>query len=95
MIRLAGLHVGQDIQIEYVGLRPGEKLREELFLQAESLTCTRYDNISLATSDALDIETLNPMLAELFEASRKGDSVTAHRQLQKLVPEYHPPELAA
>lgn len=95
MIRLAGLHVGKDIKIDYVGLRPGEKLKEELFLPSESLTCTRYDNISLATSDALDIETLNSMLAELFEVGRKGDRVATYKQLQKLVPEYSPPGLAA
>ena len=47
MIRLSGLKVGEDIQIEYTGLRPGEKLYEERLMDEEGLESTRNDLINI------------------------------------------------
>lgn len=52
LIRLSGLEPGKDIAIEYTGLRPGEKLHEELWTSDETLVPTRYDKISVLESDS-------------------------------------------
>jgi len=88
MIRLSGLAPGKDVEIVYTGLRPGEKLFEEVFHAEESLRATSHPKLKLAASRRIDLEWLRAELARLEEAaaSRDLDSLIAH--LQTLVPEY-------
>jgi O-antigen biosynthesis protein WbqV len=88
MIRLAGLREGIDITIAYTGLRPGEKLHEELFHASEALQKTQYPNILLASSRPIDIEELEQKLVELFAASRQGKTNAVLTELKQLVPEF-------
>lgn len=95
MIRLAGLQGKHGITIVYTGLRPGEKLTEELFYPFENRINTQLENISLASSPIGDLETLASALAELVAASRKGDTAATLALLTKLVPGYQQSSLAA
>lgn len=88
MIRLAGLKPEQDIQIVYTGLRPGEKMYEELFYNAEELTTTAHASIRLAAqADPLPAD-FPALLARLQAACDAGDDATALDVLKQLVPEY-------
>src|SRR5262249_18556235 len=72
MIRLSGREPGRDIAIEIVGIRPGEKLREELFNIDESVTTTRYEKIRRATRPPLEPEVLRGGLADLERSVAAG-----------------------
>ena len=88
MIRLAGLQPGSDIHIKFTGLRPGEKLNEELFHASEELIETAYKGIMLAAPRTTDYAILARRFDELSELchSRKIDGVK--ELLNKLVPEF-------
>ena len=72
MIELSGHRPGQDIAIEVVGIRPGEKLHEELFNVDEEVVSTRYGKIRRATRPAFDPDELHRGLAELQRRVRTG-----------------------
>jgi FlaA1/EpsC-like NDP-sugar epimerase len=88
LIRMSGLTPGVDIKIEYTGLRPGEKLYEELLLSEEGLTVTLNNRIHVAKPAVTPF--LNPLL-QLLEADLpdKGDP---RGLLMRFVPEYKPEE---
>jgi O-antigen biosynthesis protein WbqV len=91
MIRLAGLRPDIDIKIEYTGLRPGEKLYEELFHDAESVEPAGYPGLLLASPRSADPAFLARALDELEAACRAHQLETALEKLRELVPEYVPP----
>jgi len=88
MIQLSGLIPGKDIEITYTGLRPGEKLYEELFHQNEHLGKTTHSKVQLAESREFSWTWLKQELEDLDQAalSRNVDKLLHH--LQKIVPEY-------
>ncbi len=88
MIRLAGKEPGKDIQIVYTGIRPGEKLYEELFHGSESLKATAHKKISLAQSRQLDWTYLLSSFDQIDEAYRCGDLSRIFDIMSELVPEY-------
>ena len=88
MIRLAGLRLDKDIRIEYTGLRPGEKLEEELFHYQESLTPTEIENLLLAGTRPVDRDTVLECCQQLADASEEYDQQRILRTVKKLVPEY-------
>jgi O-antigen biosynthesis protein WbqV len=88
MIGLASLEAGRDIAITYTGLRPGEKLNEEVLHEAEELAPTRSDGIVLASPRAMEFDLLEPQIDRLEEVARAGNAAEALRLLHTLVPEY-------
>jgi O-antigen biosynthesis protein WbqV len=88
MIRLAGLKPDRDVKIAFIGLRPGEKLVEELFHAGESLLPTRAQGILLAAPRASDYALLQRSLDELIEQARERHEERALALLAALVPEY-------
>ena len=89
IIRLAGLRPEKEIEIEVTGLRPGEKLREELFHEAEPLVETTHPGLHLAAPRTTNLELLGRSLDELAELCAGERSEEAMRLLRHLVPEYH------
>jgi O-antigen biosynthesis protein WbqV len=90
MIRLAGRQPDKDIKIEFVGIRPGEKLFEELLHTAEPPVPTRCQGILLAAPRGADNdpEALPQALSALEKACAKGDEAEALRVMRHLVPEF-------
>ena len=88
MIRLAGKKPGEDVAIDYVGLRPGEKLHEELFYESERLMPTKVAGIRLAAPRAIDYAILSRSLDDLAEHAREGRDDRLMALLRTLVPEY-------
>jgi FlaA1/EpsC-like NDP-sugar epimerase len=88
MIRLAGLRPGRDIEIEFIGLRPGEKLHEELFHPAEPLVPTASPAIRLAAPRTADYAMLARSIDELEENARSRREERVLQILERLVPEY-------
>jgi O-antigen biosynthesis protein WbqV len=88
MIRLAGLRPDRDIAIDYIGLRPGEKLHEELFHPAEPLIATDNPAIRLAAPRTADYAMLARSIDELEENARARREERVFRLLDRLVPEY-------
>ena len=87
MIRLAGKVPGKDVELKYTGLRPGEKLFEELFYHQEKLSETAHEKIMQADSAPVDWTWLRQGLVELENASAGYDEASVTRALQSLVPE--------
>jgi len=88
MIRLAGLRADRDIKIAFIGLRPGEKLHEELFHSAEPLMPTANPAIRLAAPRAADYAMLVRSIDELEEYARLRREDRVLGLLERLVPEY-------
>jgi O-antigen biosynthesis protein WbqV len=90
MIRLAGLKPDEDIKITYTGLRPGEKLHEELFSEVEELMPSDADGVQLAKSNTVELPQLQKILTEFSNQLRAGtDEKTAILRLTDLVPEFN------
>jgi FlaA1/EpsC-like NDP-sugar epimerase len=88
MIRLSGKRPGEDIRIEYIGLRPGEKLTEELFLEHERPMPTEHPKLQLAKSVILDHRVVLKSVGELAESCRLFEEDAVVRKLKGLVPEF-------
>lgn len=87
MILLAGLQK-EDIEIKYTGLRPGEKLYEELFYENEALASTSHKKIMRAQFQQRDWTELNALLQNLKKACEVHDILSLEKNLASLVPEY-------
>lgn len=95
MIRLAGKVPGVDIEIQHTGLRPGEKLFEELFHDEERYTATTHPKIFLATARVVPWPDLEQGLKALARAVRDFDETHIVGGLRTLVPEFGASEEAA
>jgi FlaA1/EpsC-like NDP-sugar epimerase len=94
MIRLAGLRPDRDIKLEYIGLRPGEKLHEALFHAAEAPVPTRNPSLRLAAPRTADYAVLARSIDELEDHARAGRGDRVLGLLERLVPEYSRAEAA-
>ena len=88
MIRLAGLQPEQDIEIRFTGLRPGEKLYEELFHGKEPPVPTGYPGLLMASPRTADPAIVARAIDEISSACRGGQSKLALTLLGRLVPEF-------
>lgn len=88
MIRLSGLTVGKDIEIAFTGLRPGEKLYEELLNNAENTLPTHNKQIMIAKVQPYNIEEIRPQITKLIDLFYTQDNVKIVAQLKSIVPEY-------
>ncbi len=89
LVRLSGLEPGTDIQIEYRGLRPGEKLHEELWCADEVLSKTKYDKVMMlqpepAGEGGTDFKTA---IAELEALAERGDREGILTELRRVFPD--------
>jgi FlaA1/EpsC-like NDP-sugar epimerase len=89
MIRLAGKSLGEDIDIEVTGLRPGDKLSEELFQDLEPSVATDMAGILLARPRTVDYSIITAKLTALDRACRVTDETAVLALLAELVPELH------
>lgn len=88
MIRLAGYRPGKDIKIVYTGLRPGEKLYEELLNQKERTLPTANEKIMVANVRENDYDKMAKLIDELILSAQKGLTFPSVKLMKKIVPEY-------
>lgn len=87
LIRLSGFKVGEDIEIKYTGLRPGEKLYEELLMDEEGLQATDNNLIHIGKPIDMNEAVFMKQLKELKAASEK-DSEAIRQMVKEMVPTY-------
>ncbi len=96
LIKLSGLEPGRDIPIIFTGLRPGDKLFEELKFDAEGLKPTAHEKIRVLDGGATDTDQVNAWLDELSGVVAAKNVHGLVTKLQEIVPEYTPsPEILA
>ena len=88
MIRLAGYAPEKDIRIEFTGLRPGEKLYEELLNQKETTLPTTNEKIMVARVREFDYDQVSKQIDELIATSKASKPFTTVKQMKQLVPEF-------
>jgi len=88
MIRLSGLEPGKDIEVKVTGLRPGEKLYEELLASSENTLPTHHPKILKAKVNTYKHSTIKNQLNLLTELMIDGDVVAMVRKVKNIVPEY-------
>ncbi|WP_457571543.1 polysaccharide biosynthesis protein [Desulfovulcanus sp.] len=99
LIRLCGKEPDKDIEIVFTGLRPGEKLYEELITEGEGIVSTWHEKIMVLKPETEDIvqsikdrEWLIKQIEELLYLARRFDGGTIKMKLKEIVPEYEPKE---
>jgi FlaA1/EpsC-like NDP-sugar epimerase len=90
LIRLSGFVPYDDIDIIFTGLRPGEKLFEELIIEGEGVQPTVHEKIRVVASVDADFDSFAAELNILFSAARKSDITQIMKVLHRLVPEFTP-----
>jgi FlaA1/EpsC-like NDP-sugar epimerase len=94
LIRLSGFEPDVDIKIEYIGLRPGEKLFEELITEGEGIIPTSHEKIMVLKGRECNLDVLNGEIDELLQLSREQDAEKIKESLQEVVKEYKPADAA-
>jgi FlaA1/EpsC-like NDP-sugar epimerase len=90
LIRLHGLRPDVDIPITYSGLRPGEKLWEEIFYDAEAVRATSADGVWVASDPAEPWADLEGPVSELLKVAGSRDQAGVLAKLQLLEPAFRP-----
>ena len=88
LIKLSGFEPDVDIKIEYVGMRPGEKLYEELITEGEGIIPTDHDKIMVLKGTTNDLPSMNGKIDELIELADDQDGESIKVMLKSIVPEY-------
>ena len=87
MIRLSGYEPGVEIQIQYIGLRPGEKLYEELLMNEEGMQTTENSRILIGSQIAFDEKVFRAQMRELEQAA-ENECPDICERVKRIVPEY-------
>jgi FlaA1/EpsC-like NDP-sugar epimerase len=96
LIRLSGYEVDRDIQIKFTGLRPGEKLFEELFIEGEEYDPTEHEKLFMVKNASRMVpDNLNIAVDALCQAAAKNDANSIMFLLEQLVPGYKPKYLGS
>jgi FlaA1/EpsC-like NDP-sugar epimerase len=91
IITLSGFKPGEDIEIKFTGLRPGEKLYEELMIDGEDVVPTAHEDITVLNNDCcLPLEVVCEHIEKLMALAKKEDSRGIKEELKRIVPEYEP-----
>ena len=90
LIRLAGLEVGKDIEIKFTGIRPGEKLYEELLTASEGITATKNKKIFIAKPEEVNEEELMMQVNKLKEAAFRANPREVIEAYKVIVPTFSP-----
>lgn len=88
LIKLSGLKLNEDIEIEITGLRPGEKLYEELLMNEEGLSDTNYEKIHIGQPGEIDYTLLKKALNEMLLILKSPEKNDLISMVKKLVPTY-------
>jgi FlaA1/EpsC-like NDP-sugar epimerase len=88
LIKLSGLEPDRDIKIVFSGIRPGEKLYEELLTAEEGTSTTKHDKIFVAHKNGLPTNDFELALENLFEAAGTGDPCLIRNAFKTIVPSY-------
>ena len=91
LITLSGKLPYQDIEIIFTGLRPGEKMYEELLNHGEKLITTTHNQIMAARSQPFDVDFIKTQIEEIQRLVRYRDDKALREKFKELVPEYHTP----
>jgi FlaA1/EpsC-like NDP-sugar epimerase len=90
LIRFSGFEPEVDIKIEYIGLRPGEKLFEELIIEGEDVVPTSHEKIMVLKGMDCNLQILNGNIHNLIQIAKDQKIEPIKEKLQKIVPEYRP-----
>lgn len=88
MVKLSGLTLGKDIAIEFSGLRPGEKLMEELLNDSENTIPTHHPKITIAKIKPYDYEVISGEVSALIALIKVHDTELLVKKMKQIVPEY-------
>lgn len=88
MIKLSGYRPGEDIEITFVGLRPGEKLYEELLSNDATTMPTHHEKIMISKDPNMEFETISRLSYAIVRAAVKRDSLQVVKLLKEIVPEF-------
>ncbi len=90
LIRLSGFKPDEDIEIKFIGLRPGEKLHEELITEGEGMVQTNYEKIFVLKGNGNNSMVLNGKIDELVHLAHEQDALAIKKKLKEIVPDYQP-----
>lgn len=88
MVQLSGLELGKDIQLVFTGLRPGEKLYEELLNNEENTIPTHHEKIMIAKVIEYDFEAVKQHITELIQLFDDQNNEAIVKKMKAIVPEY-------
>lgn len=88
MIRLSGLEVGRDIEIRFTGLRPGEKLYEELLSEGENVNGTEHSHIMTGKVRTYNLHEIKSQITALEQIFDEQDNFAIVKKMKELVPEF-------
>ncbi|HOS17005.1 MAG TPA: polysaccharide biosynthesis protein, partial [Bacteroidales bacterium] len=88
MVLLSGLELGKDIQIVFTGLRPGEKLHEELLNNNENTIVTKHQKIKIAKVIKYDFDIIKTDIDKLIEMIYEENDFAIVKKMKKIIPEF-------
>ncbi len=90
LIRLSGYEPDEEIEIRFTGLRPGEKLYEELITEGEGIISTEHEKILVLRAQTIQPDEINPQLRALRHSAFRRNPLLIKDRLKDLVPDYQP-----